>query len=92
MAENSVKDAGKLNLNVSSKRQEYLDLIDHLLETCHSKAQSKYCKNSERIAWIRAATGLIGAGVAVLKDEEIELRVLELEKKLKEGVLIERNN
>jgi hypothetical protein len=64
--------AKKLCLENPSKRQEYLDLIDRLLETAYSKAQSKYCKNSERISWIRAITGLVMAGAAVLKDEDLD--------------------
>jgi len=66
------EEVKKLDLKNPSKRQEYLDLIDRLLETAFTKAQSKYCKNSERVAWIRAITGLIKAGADVLRDSDLE--------------------
>jgi hypothetical protein len=72
LSSSDVKSAQKLSLENPSKRQEYLDLIDRLLETSFAKAQSKYCKNSERISWIRAITGLLMAGSAVLKDEDLD--------------------
>jgi hypothetical protein len=78
MAESHVENGGKLNLKSPTKRQEYLDLIDRLLETSFTKAQGHYCKNSERIAWVRAISGLIVAGSAVLKDEDLD----DLEKRL----------
>jgi hypothetical protein len=66
------ESAQNLRLENPSKRAEYLTLIDRLLETSFQKAQSKYCKNSERISWIRAITGLVMAGSAVLKDEDLD--------------------
>jgi hypothetical protein len=71
MSENH-ENGGKLNLKAPSRRGEYLTLIDRLLETSFTKAQSKYCQNSERIGWIRAITGLVTAGAAVLKDEDLD--------------------
>lgn len=80
--------SGKLDLKDPSKRQEYLDLIDRLIETSYTKAQGKYTKNAERIAWIRAITGLVKAGADVLKDVDID----ELSKRLAklEGLLMEK--
>jgi hypothetical protein len=74
--------------NSHSKRQEYVDLIDRLVETAYTKAQGKYCKNSERISWIRAITGLVNAGNQVLKDqdlEELSQRLERLEKLFEES-------
>jgi len=84
MAESNIENGGKLNLESPSKREEYLTLIDRLLETSFKKAQSKYCKNTERVSWIRAITGLIVAGSAVLKDQDID----DIEKRLS---LLEQN-
>ena len=66
------KKPKKLNLKSPSKRQEYLDLVDRLIETAYTKAQGKYTKNVERIAWIRAITGLVKAGAEVLNSQDIE--------------------
>ena len=84
MAESKEKNVSKINLENPTKRQEYLDLIDRLLETSFTKAQGHYCKNSERIARVRAISGLIVAGSSVLKDEDlgsIEKRLEALESK-----------
>ena len=78
------ENAKKLNLENPSKRQEYLNLIDRLLETAFTKAQSHYCKNRERIGWIRAITGLVNAGVFVLRDRDIEEIIVRLERLEKE--------
>jgi len=78
MAESKVKKCSKIILENPTKRQEYLDLIDRLLETSFTKAQGHYCKNSERIAWVRAISGLIVAGSSVLKDEDLD----DIEKRL----------
>ena len=80
------KTAGKLDLKEPSKRQEYLGLIDRLIEVAYTKAQGKYTKNAERIAWIRAITGLVKAGAEVLNSQDIEelaRRVESLEDSLK---------
>ena len=82
MEEKTEESHGKLDLKNPSKRQEYLTLIDRLLETAFEKASNKYTKNSERVSWIRAITGLIVAGSAVLKDsdlDELQLRLDRLE-------------
>jgi hypothetical protein len=62
----------KLGVKSLSKREEYLDLIDRLLEECYSKALSKYCKNSEKTAWVRAATGLVEAGTTLMRDADLD--------------------
>jgi hypothetical protein len=83
MAEACQNIVKKLDLKNPSKRQEYLDLIDRLLEVSFEKAQGHYTKNAERIGWIRAITGLVKAGAEVLKDvdlEELSKRLDELEK------------
>ena len=43
-----------------------------MIETAYQKAQGKYTKNAERIAWIRAITGLVKAGAEVLNSQDIE--------------------
>jgi hypothetical protein len=83
------EEVKKLALKSPSTRQDYLDLIDRLLEVCFTKAMGKYCRNTERIAWIRAITGLVKAGSEVLSDSDIEdllLRVLKLEEGEKNNV------
>jgi hypothetical protein len=84
MVESSVENGGKLVLKDPSKRQEYLDLLDRLIETAFTKAQSKYCKNSERISWIRAIANLVSVAADVLKDSDLD----DIEKRLS---LLEQN-
>jgi hypothetical protein len=79
LTESSQEEGKKLHLDNPSKRQEYLDLIDQLLETAYTKAQGKYCKNSERISWIRAITGLINVGATVLSDQDIDQLIQRIE-------------
>jgi hypothetical protein len=62
----------KLNLEKPSKRASYLELIDQLLVTAFTKAQGQYCKNRERIAWMRVISQLVKAGSMVLRDVDIE--------------------
>lgn len=77
----------RLKLENPSKRQEYLDLVDRLIETAYTKAQGKYTKNAERIAWIRAITGLVKAGAEVLNSQDIDdlaRRIETLEKSIEQ--------
>jgi hypothetical protein len=78
MAESKSKKRSKINLENPSKRQEYLTLIDRLLESSFTKAVNHYTKNSERISWVNAISRLIVAGSAVLKDEDLD----DIEKRL----------
>ena len=79
---NAVKKVGKVSEKAldGSKREEYLALIDELLELGYNKVANKYTKNRERVAWIRAITGLVNAGSQVLKDQDFD----ELTKRLGE--------
>lgn len=77
MANSSQKNVGKIDLETADKgldckRSEYLSLIDRLLELAYAKVQNRYCKNRERVAWIRAITGLVNAGASVLKDSDLD--------------------
>lgn len=77
MANSSQKNIGKKNLKTpekafDGKRGEYLSLIDRLLELAYVKASNRYCKNSERVAWIRAITGLVSAGSSILRDADLD--------------------
>lgn len=86
LADSRVENGGKLSLKVPSKRQEYSDVVDRCIETAFAKSQSRYCKNSERIMWMRCITGLVLAGVAVQRDidiDELKREVEELKNVLK---------
>jgi len=88
LVETISEECKKLDLKCPSKREEYLTLIDRLLEVAFAKAMSFYTKNSERIAWMRAMTGLVKAGSIVLSDtdlEDIEVRLRALEEQFKRG-------
>ncbi len=62
----------KLNLKSPSKREEYLTLLDRLIESAFTKTQNKYCKNNERIQWTRVIALLVKAGSSILKDQDLD--------------------
>lgn len=80
---NSEVEAGKLVLKEASKRQEFLSVLDRVIEHAYGKFTNKYTKNPERIAWGRLISDCCKAGGKILNDAEIEevkerLEVLEL--------------
>ena len=73
-----------LSLKISEKRQEYLELLDHVLEYCYKKFRAKYTKASVRLSYGRLIVQALSTGGSLLKDEildDLERRVCELEKK-----------
>jgi hypothetical protein len=83
MAVNNAEEVGKLDLKEASKRQEYLSVLDRVVESAYTKYRNKYTQNSERIMWGRLISDCCKTAAKILNDvdlEEIKLRIEKLEK------------
>ena len=69
---NSEVEADKLVLKEASKRQEFLSVLDRVIENAYGKFTNKYTKNPERIAWGRLISDCCKAAGKILNDAEIE--------------------
>lgn len=69
---NSEVSADKSVLKEASKRQEFLSVLDRVIEHAYGKFTNKYTKNPERIAWGRLISDCCKAGGKILNDAEIE--------------------
>lgn len=72
----------------SPKRAEILCSLNGICKRLEAWANSKKPVLSIRVNLLRAAIYGYSVMLSGLKDEELELRIIELEDKLKNGVLI----
>lgn len=73
-------------------RTEILRILNEDVAWLRAHARNKRrFKDPLKIQLLRASIYGCSVMLSGLKDEELELRVLDLETKLKEGILIERN-
>lgn len=74
----------KKDLKLPLKRQEYMDLLDRIIEIAYVKYRGKYTKNNERLSWGRLIVQAVSSGGSILKDlylEDLERRIEKLENK-----------
>lgn len=70
------------DLKTAKKRQEYLDGVDFITGHARDRVMNKYTSGDQKLAWARVLIQGISAGVAVLRDTDLELlakRIAELE-------------
>lgn len=63
-------------------------VLDGVLSLSHKKIHSEGNSDKAKQGWARVLVSTVSAYGGLLKDEELELRVIELEEKLKNSVLI----
>jgi hypothetical protein len=77
-----------LNRSAKDRRNTLFSVLDNVLSLSHRKIHSEGNSDKAKQGWARVLVSTVSAYGSLLKDEELELRVIELEEKLKNSVLI----
>jgi len=85
-----VESAKKPSSNRSAKerRNTLFRVLDGVLSTAHKKIHSGGNSDRAKQGWARVLVSAVSTYGGLLKDEELELRVIALEEKLKNSILI----
>jgi hypothetical protein len=86
MAETAKKPAS--NRSVKERRNTLFRLLDGVLSLSHKKIHTRGNSDKAKQGWARVMVSAVSAYCPLLKDEELELRVLTLEEQLKNSILI----
>ena len=74
--------------NEKRLREKLFEHLDAVLSVSHKKFEAESKSDKERRAWARILIQAINAYGKILSYDELETRILDLEGKLKNGVLI----
>ncbi|MCW4002461.1 MAG: hypothetical protein NWE95_00910 [Candidatus Bathyarchaeota archaeon] len=86
-----VKTEGKVaeKCNVKERRNTLFRVLDGVLSLAHRKIHTpRGGSDRAQQGWARVLVSAVSTYGGLLKDEELELRVIELEEKLKNSILI----
>jgi hypothetical protein len=85
-----VESVKKPSSNRSAKelRNTLFRVLDGVLSTAHKKIHSGGNSDRAKQGWARVLVSAVSTYGGLLKDEELELRVIALEEKLKNSILI----
>lgn len=86
MAETAKKPTS--NRSAKERRNTLFRVLDGVLSLSHKKIHAEGNSDKSKQGWARVLVSAVSAYGGLLKDEELELRVIELEEKLKNSVLI----
>ena len=76
------------NRSAKDRRNTLFRVLDGVLGLSHKKIHAEGNSDKAKQGWARVLVSTVSAYGGLLKDEELELRVIELEEKLKNSVLI----
>ena len=76
------------NRSAKERRYTLFGVLDGVLSLSHRKIHADGNSDRAKQGWARVLVSTVSAYGGLLKDEELELRVIELEEKLKNSVLI----
>ncbi len=76
------------NRSVKERRNTLFRVLDGVLSLSHRKIHADGNSDRAKQGWARVLVSAVSAYSPLLKDEELELRVIALEEKLKNSVLI----
>jgi hypothetical protein len=90
LGEDEAKTAKKPSSNRSAKdcRNTLFQVLDGVLSLSHKKIHSDGNSDKAKQGWARVLVSAVSTYGNLLKDEELELRVIALEEKLKNSILI----
>jgi hypothetical protein len=77
-----------LNRTPKERRDTLFRVLDGVLSLSHKKIHSEGNSDRSKQGWARVLVSAVSTYGPLLKDEELELRVLTLEEKLKNSILI----
>jgi hypothetical protein len=86
MAETAKKPTS--NRSAKDRRNTLFRVLDGVLSLSHKKIHAEGNSDKAKQGWARVLVSTVSAYGGLLKDEELELRVIELEEKLKNSVII----
>jgi hypothetical protein len=93
--QNMAKTTGKVMVkyNTKERRNTLFRVLDGVLSIAHKKIHTPR-GNSDRtkLGWARVLVSAVSTYGSLLKDEELELRVIALEEKLKDSILIPKGD
>ena len=76
------------NRSPKERRNTLFRVLDGVLGIAHKKIHSEGNSDKAKQGWARVLVSAVSAYGGLLKDEELELRVIALEEKLKNSILI----
>ena len=76
------------NRSAKERRNTLFRVLDGVLSTAHKKIHNGGNSDRAKQGWARVLVSAVSTYGSLLKDEELELRVIALEDKLKNSVLI----
>jgi hypothetical protein len=76
------------NRSVKERRNTLFRVLDGVLSLSHQKIHTGGNSDRAKQGWARVLVSAVSAYGPLLKDEELELRVIALEEKLRSSVLI----
>lgn len=90
MGEIEVKTVKKPSSNRSAKdrKNTLFRVLDGVLSLSHTKIHNSGNSDRAKQGWARVLVSAVSAYGPLLKDEELEFRVITLEEKLKNSILI----
>jgi len=86
MAETARKPSS--NRSAKERRNTLFRVLDSVLSTAHKKIHAGGNSDRAKQGWARVLVSAVSTYGNLLKDEELELRVIALEEQLKNSVLI----
>jgi hypothetical protein len=76
------------NRSAKERRNTLFLVLDGVLSTAHKKIHAGGNSDRAKQGWARVLVSAVSTYGGLLKDEELELRVMALEEKLKNSILI----
>jgi hypothetical protein len=76
------------NRSAKERRSTLFRVLDGVLSTAHKKIHNGGNSDRAKQGWARVLVSAVSTYGGLLKDEELELRVIALEEKLKNSILI----
>jgi hypothetical protein len=89
MAETARKPSS--NRSAKERRDTLFRVLDGVLSTAHKKIHNGGNSDRAKQGWARVLVSAVSTYGGLLKDEELELRVIALEEKLKNSILIPKS-
>ena len=80
-----------LNRSAKERRNVLFRCLDGVLSMAHKKIHNGGNSDAAKRGWARVLVSAVSTYGGLLKDEELELRVIALEEKLKDSILIPKS-
>src|SRR5512136_254301 len=79
------------NRSAKERRTTLFGVLDGVLSLSHRKIHSEGNSDKSKQGWARVLVSAVSAYGGLLKDEDLELRVIALEESLKNSILIPKS-